>query len=174
MEQTLRTLQAVEGQSVEILEQQVVESKKVLKQLQGKKAGRLLQNFLTVLFQVKNQDQDMILDDDDIEALISRLEGLSGGHINVNDELLRKVIIEQGRSIQAVMQVAKNILQGSSSISSSSTTTSTPGVAGSTTAATDMTNIFTIIHEEEDGSDAVATATTGVEHLTGNSSSKER
>jgi hypothetical protein len=198
MEQTLQALQTVEGQSVELLEQQVVESKKVLKQLQGNHAGRLLQNFLTVLFQVKNQDQDMILDDDDIEALISRLEGLHG-NINVNDELLRRVIVEQGRSIQAVMQIAKNIIQGSSSGSSGSTgnSGSSGGVggaggdsasSGSTAAATatDITKIFTVIQDEDEDDDdddgsvdsesaaAAAVATTSVEHGTFTNNSNEK
>ena len=107
MQETLETLQSVQGQSMDELEQQLQESKYILATMNTNLKGQLLQNLITVLLNA-DKDGNMILSDDDIEEIVHRLEGLH--NVNINDAALRQVIIDHGRSVEAVMEVAKAAL----------------------------------------------------------------
>ena len=111
MQETLETLQLVQGQSIEELEEQLEDSKDILANMKTNYKGRLLQNLITVMLDA-DDDGNMMLSDDDIEQIIQRLEGLH--NININDAALRKVIIDNGRSLEAVMEVAKSALMADS------------------------------------------------------------
>eukprot|EP00523_Entomoneis_sp_CCMP467_P008087 CAMPEP_0168734978 /NCGR_PEP_ID=MMETSP0724-20121128/9095_1 /TAXON_ID=265536 /ORGANISM="Amphiprora sp., Strain CCMP467" /LENGTH=272 /DNA_ID=CAMNT_0008782105 /DNA_START=60 /DNA_END=878 /DNA_ORIENTATION=- len=112
MEQTLATLQVVQGQSMDELEEQLEESRGILATMDKNYKGQLLQNLITVLLGA-DQDGNMILSDEDIEDIIRRLEGLH--NVNINDAKLRQMIIDNGRSVEAVMEVAKAALMAGDS-----------------------------------------------------------
>ena len=107
MEQTLGTLQAVQGQSVDELERQLVESKDILSRMKTNKQGQVLQNLISVVLNA-DTDGNRMLSDEDIEEIIRRLEGLH--HVDINDEKLRQTIIDNGRSVEAVLKLAKAVL----------------------------------------------------------------
>ena len=111
MQQTLETLQAVQGQSMDELEGQLEESKAILSTMHKNYKGQVLQNLISVLLGA-DEDGNMILSDDDIADIIHRLENLH--NVNINDEALKQMIIENGRSIEAVMAVAKQALMADS------------------------------------------------------------
>ena len=104
MEQTLSTLQSVQGQSVDELERQLLESKDILARMKTNKQGQVLQNLISVVLNA-DSDGNRILSDEDIEDIIQRLEGLH--QVDINDEKVRQTIIDNGRSVEAVMQLAK-------------------------------------------------------------------
>ena len=104
MQETLSALQGLQGQSVEELERQLQESRDILARMQSNARGQLVQNLMTVLLRA-DADADMVLSDDDIDQMIQRLEGLHG--INIDDQALRQVIIDNGRSVEAVMALAR-------------------------------------------------------------------
>ena len=108
MEETLSTLQSVQGQSVDELERQLQESKDILARIKTNQKGALLQNLVNVLLGA-DQDGNMMLSDEDIDNLITRLEKLH--NINIDDEKVRKVIVDNGRSIEAVMKLARSALE---------------------------------------------------------------
>lgn len=107
MEQTLSTLQSVQGQSVDELEQQLEESKDILSRMKTNQRGQVLQNLISVVLNA-DSDGNRVLSDDDIEDIIRRLEGLH--HVDINDEKVRQTIIDNGRSVEAVLKLAKSAL----------------------------------------------------------------
>lgn len=104
MEETLSTLQSVQGQSVDELERQLQESKDILARMKTNQKGQVLQNLISVLLGA-DEDGNMMLSDEDIKEIIRRLEGLH--NVNIDDEKLRQVIIDNGRSVEAVMKLAR-------------------------------------------------------------------
>lgn len=107
MEETLATLQSLEGKSIDELERQLTESKSILAQMNTNVKGELLQNLITVMLAV-DADGDLLLADEEIDALIGNLEGIHG--VDLKEDLLKKTIIEHGRSLTAVMEVARHLL----------------------------------------------------------------
>jgi len=110
MEETLETLQATQGQSVDELEKQLKESEEILASMDRNYKTELLQNLTTVLLSA-DDDGNMKLEDDDIDKLIHDLEGIHG--IQLKEEKLRTIIDENGRSLPALMEVAKRLLNDS-------------------------------------------------------------
>ena len=104
MEETLSTLQSVQGQSVDELERQLQESKDILARMKTNQKGQVLQNLISVLLGA-DEDGNMMLSDEDIKEIIRRLAGLH--NVNIDDEKLRQVIIDNGRSVEAVMKLAR-------------------------------------------------------------------
>lgn len=104
MEQTLSTLQSVQGQSVDELERQLEEAKEIKAKMKQNERGRVLQNLVTILLNA-DQEGDMMFSDTDIDLLIERLEGLHD--VDIDDEKIRKIIVENGRSVEAVMKLAR-------------------------------------------------------------------
>jgi hypothetical protein len=107
MQRTLETVRAVEGQSVDELERQLGESRQILDSMQDNLTGDILQNLISVVLTVDN-DGDSVLSDAEIDDLIAKIEGMQG--VDLKENLLRKKLTEQGRSLNAIMDVAKNLL----------------------------------------------------------------
>lgn len=110
LEDTLETVQALQGESITKLEEQVEESKVILSRMHQNKQAVVLQNLMTLLL-ATDADADMILSDQEINDLLHNLEGLHG--VQLKEGLIRQVILENGRSISAVMEVAREALAGS-------------------------------------------------------------
>mmetsp|Transcript_16462 Transcript_16462/g.45962 ORF Transcript_16462/g.45962 Transcript_16462/m.45962 type:complete len:96 (+) Transcript_16462:685-972(+) len=71
--------------------------------------GDILQNLISMVLAC-DDDGDMILSDDEIDDLIFNLEGVHG--VQLKEELIRKMIVDNGRSLNAIMDVAKTVLTG--------------------------------------------------------------
>lgn len=107
LEATMEAVNALQGDSIGKLQEQLQESKDILASMDRNCQGFILQNLVTVLL-ATDADQNMMLSDEEIDELIHNLEGIQG--VQLKEDLLRKTIIEQGRSVGAVMEVARNVL----------------------------------------------------------------
>lgn len=107
LEETVAAVNQLQGESVQKLEEQLEESKKILSHMKTNQKAVILQNLVTVLL-ATDADADMLLSDEEIEELIQNLEGIHG--VQLNEDLLRQTVIDQGRSVAAVMEVARAVL----------------------------------------------------------------
>lgn len=107
MQNTLETIRAVEGQSLDELEKQLETSKEILDKMQDNLMADILQNLITVVLGC-DKDGDMMLADEEIDSLILKMEGVQG--IDLKQDLLRTKLVEKGRSLNAVLDVCKNVL----------------------------------------------------------------
>mmetsp|Transcript_9717 Transcript_9717/g.16240 ORF Transcript_9717/g.16240 Transcript_9717/m.16240 type:complete len:257 (-) Transcript_9717:40-810(-) len=108
MEQALQTVQAAEGQSIDELESQLKDLQEIYDGMEDNLNGNILQNLIHVVLAVDN-DGDMILDDDEIQELIFKFEELNG--VDLDDDKFRQVIIDHGRSLNAIMELVRNLLE---------------------------------------------------------------
>jgi len=109
LENTLETLQKAEGVSIDELEKQLDDSKDILGTMQSNLKGDILQNLISVLLS-SDKDGDCIFGDEEIDDLIAKLEGLAG--VNLKNDVLKKLIIDEGRSLNAILAVARDVLEG--------------------------------------------------------------
>lgn len=109
MSQTLDTIRAVEGQSMEELERQLKESEQILDQMQDNLRGDIVQTLISLVLAI-DHDGDMCLSDAEIDSLILKIEEMSSGQFDFKDALLRKKLIEHGRSLNAIMEIIKNLM----------------------------------------------------------------
>jgi uncharacterized protein YpuA (DUF1002 family) len=107
MKETLDALQSVQGQSVEELEKQLKDSQEILDSMDDNFKADLMNNIVTILL-AGDENGDMLLSDEEIDEIIHELESVHG--VNLNDTLLRKIVIDKGRSITGVMEVARHLL----------------------------------------------------------------
>jgi hypothetical protein len=113
LEETLSTLQGVQGNSVTALEEQLQESKNILASMKTNTQGQILQNLISVLL-ATDVDQNMLLSDTEIQQLIENLEQVE--NIQLDENLIKTTIIEQGRSVAAVMEIARNVMANESAM----------------------------------------------------------
>lgn len=106
---TLESIRAIEGQSVEELEKELAESEKIFKKMKENLRGDILQSIITVAMAV-DKDGDMCLSDDEINTLIKEIEKLVNDKVDFNDDLLRRKLIENGRSLTAIMDVIGDLM----------------------------------------------------------------
>lgn len=71
--------------------------------------GDILQSIITVAMAV-DKDGDMCLSDDEINTLIKEIEKLVNDRVDFNDDLLRRKLIENGRSLTAIMDVIGDLM----------------------------------------------------------------
>ena len=55
-----------------------------------------------------DQDGDLIIDDDELEDVIEKMDNIKG--VRVNKDLFRQAIIQQGRSLDAIMAIVRNLI----------------------------------------------------------------
>merc|ERR1712192_123174 len=96
--------------SLNVLEEQLEESKQILKGMKDNKLQLVLNNVFDTLIAC-DKDGDVYLSDDEIDHLIKSIEQIN--KIDINDELTKRMIIDSGRSIDAVMKLAKDVLDDS-------------------------------------------------------------
>jgi predicted nuclease with TOPRIM domain len=94
--QKLDTLQSVQGQSIDELETQLAESRKILDMQKASLSGDILSNIMTVVL-AADDNGDMLLSDAEIEDVTKNIESLQG--VDFNDAQLKKLIIGKGRDI---------------------------------------------------------------------------
>mmetsp|Transcript_25854 Transcript_25854/g.43067 ORF Transcript_25854/g.43067 Transcript_25854/m.43067 type:complete len:261 (-) Transcript_25854:51-833(-) len=109
MSTTLETIRATEGQSIDELERQLAESESILNQMQDNLRGDIVQTLISLVLAIDN-DGDMCLSDDEIDILIAKIEEMSSGTIDLKEDMLRAKLVENGRSLNAVMDLIKDLL----------------------------------------------------------------
>jgi uncharacterized coiled-coil protein SlyX len=103
----LDIIQSVQGQSLNELEKQLVESRKILSSMKDTLVGDILQNLMTVVL-AADDNGDMLLSDIEIDELVTNFEDLQG--LDLNNDTIKKVIIGKGRSVAALMDMVKILL----------------------------------------------------------------
>ena len=99
--------QEQESVSLKKLEQQLQQSKHTLAQMNTNLSNVVVDNIFDVMLAI-DEDQDFHLSDAEIDKLLKRIEGIAG--VEVNGEVLKKKIIENGRELDSVMILLKDIL----------------------------------------------------------------
>mmetsp|Transcript_36588 Transcript_36588/g.67693 ORF Transcript_36588/g.67693 Transcript_36588/m.67693 type:complete len:255 (-) Transcript_36588:453-1217(-) len=110
LEETLETIKKSETKNIDQLEKQLEEQKAILSKMKGNLKSTIMQNLLTTLFAI-DLDGDMILSDDEIDLLITKIENLYG--VDLKDDMFRAMIVGSGRDINAVMEILKNLMDES-------------------------------------------------------------
>mmetsp|Transcript_15431 Transcript_15431/g.17766 ORF Transcript_15431/g.17766 Transcript_15431/m.17766 type:complete len:257 (-) Transcript_15431:97-867(-) len=107
VEEALTVIKETKSHGIDMLEAQVKRSKDILDKMEQHVESHILQNILSTIFKV-DKKSDGILDDDDISALLVNISMLHG--VEVNEDLFRKKIRKSDRSINAVLEIVKNLL----------------------------------------------------------------
>jgi uncharacterized protein YoxC len=107
MSSTLDAVRETEGKTLDELEQQLEQSRQIFNSMQDNLMGNILQNLISVVLNC-DKDGDMVLSDEEIDTIILKMEGING--IDLNDELLREALVQNGRSLNAILDVARNAL----------------------------------------------------------------
>lgn len=107
LEQTLEDVQALGLVSLEELEKQLEESKQVLREMSRNKRAELLHNLVTVALAM-DSDGNRILSNEEIDEIVRTAKSIRG--VRLKEHLLRKMIIDNGRSLTGVMEVARNLV----------------------------------------------------------------
>lgn len=106
IDQALAVITESQGQSIDAFEKQVADNKEILQKMKGNLKANVLQNLLSVILR-SDSDQDFKMDAEEVELLIKRIQNISG--VTVNEAKFRQAI--QGQSIDAVMDIVKNLLR---------------------------------------------------------------
>jgi exonuclease VII small subunit len=97
----LDTLKIAQGQSIEELERQLLESRNILEMQKDNLSGDILSNIMTVVLAA--DDGDMLLSDAEIDEVTKNIESLQG--VEIDDAQLKKLIINKGRDIAGESKV---------------------------------------------------------------------
>ena len=136
LQATLSTMQSTNVQSIAQLEQQVQQSTILMSQFQQNTQAVILQNLITVLVNC-DRDRTMTLDDNEINTLIKSLESIH--NVQFNETKLRQVIVNNQRSVTAIMEIAKNLISNTS-LSPTTNPTKLPTTNTAAAATTTATN----------------------------------
>jgi hypothetical protein len=108
MEDTLETLQSVQGVSMLELEGQLRESQEIWNTLDRDLQSEIVRALIGVILGA-DTDQDFLLSDAEIDDIIHKMEAIHG--VQLKEDLLKSIVIEQGRSIKSIMALARNLMQ---------------------------------------------------------------
>lgn len=111
MEETLATIEQMQGSNVKELENQLEESKQILSGMGLNVKTELLQNLITVMM-AADTDGDMLLSDTEIDELIQQLESIA--NVQLKEDRIREIIIREGRSLAGIMELARCVLMDES------------------------------------------------------------
>eukprot|EP00542_Grammatophora_oceanica_P011967 CAMPEP_0194027868 /NCGR_PEP_ID=MMETSP0009_2-20130614/1908_1 /TAXON_ID=210454 /ORGANISM="Grammatophora oceanica, Strain CCMP 410" /LENGTH=248 /DNA_ID=CAMNT_0038667053 /DNA_START=129 /DNA_END=875 /DNA_ORIENTATION=+ len=106
VEQALDTISKTQGKSVNQFAEQVEKNKSILKTMQANLKGTVLQNLLSIVMS-SDADKDNIVDAEEVDTMIRRIEGISG--VEVHDDRFRKAF--SGNSVGSLMNVVSNLLR---------------------------------------------------------------
>lgn len=107
MQEALTVINKTESQSVEEMEKNLEKSKKILDSMETNMKATVLQNIVSVVLR-SDLDGDHTLDDNEIDLLFRKLDAYDT--VEVKEEMFRQTIINEGRSLTAIMSVIKNVL----------------------------------------------------------------
>lgn len=103
----LDIIQSTQVTSLDALENQLEESKEILNKMKENVQGEILGNLFDILL-VADKDGNDTLNDNEIQDLIHKMEKLNG--VDFNDELVKETILNHGSSIDAIMELTRNLL----------------------------------------------------------------
>lgn len=103
---TLEEIRKLEGASLDQLEEQLKDTEEIFDSMQENLKSNILQNLISVVLNC-DADGDMSLGDEEIDALIHNIQGMYG--VDVDDEKAKKSIVDAGRSLNAVMELVRDL-----------------------------------------------------------------
>jgi len=106
--QKLETIASSQGTSISELETQLNETREIYGKLQTNLQGDVLNNLVEIALAC-DENADMCLSDREIDATIKKLESING--LDLDNAGIRKVIVQNGRSFDAIMNLIRNLLQ---------------------------------------------------------------
>lgn len=106
VENALDVLSNQQGQSVAAFAEQVEKNKRLLQDMKGNVKNTVVQNLLSVVF-ASDADKDQIVDEEEVELLIGRLQKIGG--IEVHDDRFRKAFA--GGTFASLMNVVSNLMK---------------------------------------------------------------
>jgi hypothetical protein len=106
--QKLDTIASAQGTSISDLESQLEETRKIYEKLQTNLQGDVLNNLVEIALAC-DENGDMLLSDGEIDATISKLESING--LDLDNAGIRKVLVQNGRSFDAIMDLVRNLLR---------------------------------------------------------------
>ena len=109
VEQALNVITQTQGMSIEAFEEQVQDNRDILNKMQSNLKANVLQNLLQVVIR-SDKDENMTIEEHEIGDLIDRIMGING--VEVNEPLFRERITSSGGSLQSVMDIIKNLMDG--------------------------------------------------------------
>ena len=142
LQSALSIVQSANIKSVDQLEKQVQQAKEIVSQFQQNTQAMILQNLITVLVNC-DSDHTMTLDDNEIDKLIKSLESIH--NVQFNDTKMRQLILDNQRSVTAIMEIARNLISKTSVSSSTLNNTTTANAADGTAPPTFNATISTAI-----------------------------
>jgi len=107
VEQALDVITATQGQNVSLFEEQVAENRNILAKMQNNLKANVLQNLLSVIIR-SDTDGDFQISPTEQDELIKRVQTING--VELHEDRFRAAIQKSGGSLQAVMDVVKNLL----------------------------------------------------------------
>mmetsp|Transcript_1198 Transcript_1198/g.2584 ORF Transcript_1198/g.2584 Transcript_1198/m.2584 type:complete len:252 (+) Transcript_1198:222-977(+) len=107
VEQALDVITQTQGQSVAAFAEQVKENRDILGEMQKNLRANVLQNLLQVVIR-SDQDDNMQIEEDEIEDLITRIKKING--VEVREDRFKDRILSSGGSLSAVMDIIKNLM----------------------------------------------------------------
>ena len=85
----------------------LADTKRGISLVQVSKKNHILSILVNCLVNI-DKDKDYLLSDEEINGVIKKVEKIM--NVDINDEMLKALIIGGGRSLNAVMAVAKNLV----------------------------------------------------------------
>eukprot|EP00586_Coscinodiscus_wailesii_P019736 CAMPEP_0172514728 /NCGR_PEP_ID=MMETSP1066-20121228/262301_1 /TAXON_ID=671091 /ORGANISM="Coscinodiscus wailesii, Strain CCMP2513" /LENGTH=266 /DNA_ID=CAMNT_0013295505 /DNA_START=57 /DNA_END=854 /DNA_ORIENTATION=+ len=107
LDKTLETVQELEGSSLEMLEEQLEDSKNILARMEMSLKSVVLQNIMNIVMRC-DTDGDMDIEDNEITLLVKKIKNIDG--VKLNEERFRKKIKDSGNSIRGVITLIKGLL----------------------------------------------------------------
>jgi len=107
VEQALDTITQTQGQNITAFAEQVEENKEILAQMKKNLRANVLQNLLSVIIRC-DSDHSFTIDEEETEGLIKRITTING--VNLHVDRFREAIRKSGGSLNAVIDVVKNLL----------------------------------------------------------------
>ncbi|KAG7345004.1 hypothetical protein IV203_032535 [Nitzschia inconspicua] len=108
IKQRFNILQSVQGQSIDELEKQLDESRKILAMQKDSLSADILSNIMTVVI-AADDNGDLLLSDKEIDEVTKNIQSLHG--VDFNEAQLKKLIISKGRDIPGLMDMVKTLLE---------------------------------------------------------------
>lgn len=109
IEDTFDHIKEMNIESVEEFRQQVEEGRNILGMMKKNLKAGAIQNVITVVLN-SDADKNFTFDKNEVESLIANLKAING--LEMNEEKFRKIITENDGSVDAVVTILNDIVNG--------------------------------------------------------------
>ncbi|GAX09575.1 hypothetical protein FisN_19Lh071 [Fistulifera solaris] len=108
LEQTLEDVKSLGLASLDEIRTHLEESKQVLREMARNRKAELLHNLVTVALAM-DKDGNRILSNEEIDEIVQTAKSVHG--VRLKENLLKRTIIDYGRSVTGVMEVARYLVR---------------------------------------------------------------